>query len=139
MLIVTMPVLKRYKKIGETVDPATGRKKWITEKQTTQRCFPINLTEPLIPELFSYMQGRAGRLFDITRIRAYQVITRTDPRIYPHWFRAQRASQLAYEYGFDVHDLMDFFGWLNVGTAIHYSRMGWKGLAAKMLAKTGNL
>jgi len=36
------------------------------------------------------------------------------------------------EYGFDVHDLIDFFSWKSLQTAIHYSRMGWKGLANKM-------
>ncbi|MEM3581692.1 MAG: hypothetical protein QXH40_03825 [Candidatus Bathyarchaeia archaeon] len=50
-----------------------------------------------------------------------------------HWFRAQRASQLVADYGFGLHDLLDFFSWEHLGTALTYSRKGWKGLAVKML------
>jgi len=55
---------------------------------------------------------------------------------YPHWFRAQRASQLALDYGFSSDDLINFFEWKNMGTALHYARLSWRGLATKMVAHT---
>jgi len=33
--------------------------------------------------------------------------------LWQHWARAQRASQLRIEYGFNEADLMEFFGWLD--------------------------
>lgn len=50
-----------------------------------------------------------------------------------HWFRAQRACQLVSDYGFELHDLIDWFSWEHLKTALTYSRKGWKGLAVKML------
>ena len=52
--------------------------------------------------------------------------------LWQHWFRSQRASQLRTEYGFAEADLMEFFGWLDYKTAIHYSRLGATNLAKKM-------
>jgi len=53
--------------------------------------------------------------------------------LWQHWFRSQRASQLKAEYDFKESDLMEFFGWIDYQTAIHYSRLGATNLAAKML------
>lgn len=52
--------------------------------------------------------------------------------LWQHWFRSQRASQLRSEYGFTEADLMEFFGWLDYKTALHYSRLGATNLAKKM-------
>lgn len=49
-----------------------------------------------------------------------------------HWFRSQRASQLVSDYGFEIIDLINFFGWERHETALHYTRKGWRGLASKM-------
>jgi hypothetical protein len=54
--------------------------------------------------------------------------------LWQHWFRAERASQLRSEYDFTEADLMEFFGWLDYKTALHYSRLGASNLAKKMLA-----
>lgn len=51
--------------------------------------------------------------------------------LWQHWFRAQRASQLRSEYGYTEADLMEFFGWLDYKTALHYSRLGASNLAKK--------
>ena len=51
-----------------------------------------------------------------------------------HWFRAQRASQLVSDYGYEVIDLIDYFSWLRYDTALTYARKGWRGLADKMQA-----
>ena len=132
LIVKAMPVLKRYSKVGEYRDK-NGRMKWITKRKIAYRTFPIHMKEPLCDPLLRYIEGIAeGKLFHMSRIQAYRIVRRLDKNIFPHWFRAQRASQLALEYGFDVHDLIDFFSWKSLQTAIHYSRMGWKGLANKM-------
>jgi len=56
--------------------------------------------------------------------------------LFVHWFRAQRASQLVFDYNFELLDLLDFFSWEKHETALKYARMGWKGLANKMRVKT---
>lgn len=132
VIVKAMPVLKRYKKVGERVDK-NGRKRWVTERKNAYRTFPIHMKEPLCPTLIDHVENsNPNRLFNLSRIHAYRIVRKLDDEIFPHWFRAQRASQLALEYGFSVHDLIDFFSWKSLQTATHYSRMGWKGLAAKM-------
>jgi hypothetical protein len=54
--------------------------------------------------------------------------------LWNHWFRSQRASQLAAEYDFKEADLMEWFGWLDYKTALHYSHLGYSKLAEKMIA-----
>jgi len=132
LVVKAMPVLKRYSKIGEYVDE-NGKVRWKTRKKIGYRTFPIHMNEPLCPSLLEYIDKiKEGKLFHIGRTQVYRIVRSLDTNIFPHWFRAQRASQLALEYGFDVHDLIDFFNWKSLQTAIHYSRMGWKGLANKM-------
>lgn len=55
-------------------------------------------------------------------------------QIYLHWFRAQRACQLAFDYGFDRGDLEEFFSWKErrESMAQRYASLGWKGLARRM-------
>ena len=50
-----------------------------------------------------------------------------------HFFRSQRACCLVSEYGFELHDLLDFFSWEHIQTAMDYAKKGWRGLAEKML------
>jgi Phage integrase family. len=49
-----------------------------------------------------------------------------------HWFRSQRASQLVRDYNFDLPELMSYFSWLEVKTALRYLRKGSRELASKM-------
>ena len=133
VVVKAMPVIKRYRKIEEYIDK-DGRKRWKTENKKATRTFPIHLKEPLCPLLLEHIEKtEANMLFDIGRFQVYRIIRDLDDNIFPHWFRAQRASQLALEYGFDIHDLIDFFNWKYIQTAAHYSHMGWKGLANKMM------
>jgi len=133
IIVKAMPVLKRYEKIGERLDDE-GNKRWITRPKNGYRTFPIHTKEPLCQALVDYIVNlESAQLFRLSRSQVYRIVTKTDNQIFPHWFRAQRASQLAVEYGFDMHDLVDFFNWKSLGTAVHYSRMGWKGLATKMV------
>jgi len=50
-----------------------------------------------------------------------------------HFFRSQRACCLVSEYGFQLHDLLDWFSWEHVETAMDYAKKGWRSLAQKML------
>jgi len=49
-----------------------------------------------------------------------------------HWFRSQRASQLVSDYGFEVVDLVNYFDWKDIETALRYAKKGWRGLTEKM-------
>lgn len=77
---------------------------------------------------------------DIGYSRAYKCVRELGVKlgtwITPHWFRAQRASQLALEYGLGLHELAEWFRWKNLEVAMHYSRFGYKGLAMKMRRPT---
>jgi hypothetical protein len=50
-----------------------------------------------------------------------------------HFFRSQRACCLVSEFGFQLHDLLDWFSWQNVETGLTYAKKGWRSLAEKML------
>jgi len=52
-----------------------------------------------------------------------------------HFFRSQRACCLVSEYGFQLHELLDYFSWEHIQTAMDYAKKGWRGLAEKMLRK----
>lgn len=133
IVVKAMPVSKRFKKVGEYV--VAGKKRWKTEKEYDERTFPIMRREQPVPILLSWLKrihGKDQQLFEMTRVQAFLMIRRLGQDLYPHWFRAQRASQLAAEYGFDLHDLMDYFHWRDIQIALHYSRLGWQGLERKM-------
>jgi len=137
------PLLKRYRKLG--VNPDGG---WVTEAvETYRRPFPILLAEPLTPYLLErLMEAGAGLLFPsprrprkpYSRAWAYKLAGRLQDRTgvecWPHSFRAWRASQLVQDYGFEVLDLLDYFGWAKHDQAVTYARRGWRGLAGKMRA-----
>ncbi len=114
LIVSGMPVLKR--------------------KCLTFRSFPLPRQEPLVPYLMRYLYNHEGRLFDLTRNHAYRILVALDKQVYPHWFRAQRASQLAEEYGFHVQELMEWFCWQEAATAVRYAHHGWAGLASKIEA-----
>jgi len=133
IIIVGMPILKRYKKIGVTKDEVTLKKKWKTKKELAYRTFPIKWSEPLTPYFTDYVLNREGKIFDISRIRVYQIVRELNKDIYPHWFRSQRASQLASEYkSFDFQKIMQFFGWQSIEAGLRYSHLGWKVLSEHM-------
>ncbi|MFH0850563.1 MAG: site-specific integrase [Candidatus Bathyarchaeota archaeon] len=150
IIVTDMPREKSFRKIGETIE--NGKKKWVTEKvEVIRRDFPILKNEALVPILTSWLEETEDYLFPspakhrahLTRVRAYQIVTNLGKRcgeeIWPHWFRSQRASQLAAEYGFELHALIDFFDWKDVETALTYSRLGAKKLTALMVKGQGEL
>jgi len=130
-----MRVLKRYRRVAAYMEG--GRKRYRTEPVfETRGRFSFPTGEPLVPHLVSWLEEVGeGPLFPspaktrshLSRVRAYQVVTtigrRVGVEIWPHWFRAQRASQLAEEYGFQLHRLMEWFSWKRVETALKYSKL----------------
>jgi len=131
-----MRVLKRYRKVAKYKD-SQGRTRYKTEPVfETRGRFSFPRDEPLVPYLLSWIEevGK-GPLFPspaktrshLSRVRAYQIVTdigrRVGVEIWPHWFRAQRASQLSEEYGFDIHRLMEWFSWKRVETALKYAKL----------------
>lgn len=135
IVVKSMRVLKRFRKVGEKI--VEGKKRWITEELEDYRSFPISRKEPPVPILEEWLGGLKGeeKLFDISRVKAFQIVRGLGKELYPHWFRAQRACQLAVDYGFDLHELMDYFYWKDIKIAMHYSKLGWRGLAKKMVAR----
>lgn len=98
------------------------------------RSFPIKRTDPLWPYLERWIKKcKPGeRLFPISRSKTFLLVRGLGKDLYPHWFRSQRASQLAFDYGWGVGQLMEFFAWTHMGTALKYTHHGWKGLAEAM-------
>lgn len=169
MLVRNMRLVKRYKKLSETLD-AEGHKRWVTElKPSIRKPFPILNEEPLAQILLDYLKDKHGLLFPspyvadrpLTRSWAYKMIRYIDTilpdplreklginkpfiidgqklddhiHLWLHWFRSQRASQLVYDYGYELLDLIDYFSWERQDTALVYARKGWRGLASKMQA-----
>ena len=112
------------------------RRRYVTKPVFAQRnVLEIPLFEPLVPYLVSWLDEIDDWLFPsyakdkrgpMTSTRAYQILRRLGERvglvkydgrlvnqhITPHWFRAQRASQLASEYGWRQFRLKQFFGWV---------------------------
>lgn len=138
---ITISVSKRYKKVGKVADASKkSGYRWITERLSDFRTIPILKTSPLLSHVQNYLKTLDGDslLFPITRQTAFYRIRdvgrQIDPdlELYPHWFRAQKASQLASEYGFDIYDLKQFFRWIDDNMAEFYASLGAKGLAKKM-------
>lgn len=164
ILVRDMPLFKRYRKVQEYVDEK-GKKRWVTEpEEATRRSFPIVLDEPLVPYMLKWIDQCEDLLFPspykegepLSRIWGYRFIRRLNDKLderikrklgfvnrkgeevahlFLHWLRSMRASELVYDYGFEIIDLLDFFTWEKHDTALNYARKGWKGLANKMRGK----
>jgi hypothetical protein len=119
------------------------RKVWATRRENRFRTFFFPKDEPLVPFLarwleihddymrepnvlpydYAYWYGFFRLLDPMAEKGKYRDIVRWK-HIYPHWFRAQRASQLAVEYGFSLHRLIEWFDWKSMGTAAKYAALG---------------
>ena len=113
---------------------------WETKSKLAYRTFPFPKNEPLVPIIESWIEPLApdDLLFKkLSYQRAYEITTRIGKIlgtwIPTHWFRAQRASQLAFEYGFNEFYLTRFFDWKSYKEAFHYARKGYIELATKMV------
>ncbi|MBA7702440.1 hypothetical protein ES703_111208 [subsurface metagenome] len=127
---------------------------WLTKTIKDQRTFPIRLDEPLTAYFIKWVKTvRKPRdpLFRIKRSAAYvrvrnvgkelntsiPLATIRSSQLYAHFFRAERACQLAFDYGFTDNDLDRFFGWKERMPRMSkpYASLGWIGLARKMGVK----
>jgi len=101
IIVRNMKLVKRYKKISETVD-SEGKKHWVTRKLlTTRKVFPISTLEPLTPIVLEWLdkigpktEEEKARMDDIllfpspykigfplTRFWAYKLIRNLDKNI----------------------------------------------------------
>ncbi|MCJ7732140.1 tyrosine-type recombinase/integrase, partial [Candidatus Bathyarchaeota archaeon] len=80
-----------------------------------------------IKESEDYLFPSPSRNLHLCRQRAYQIVTsigdRVGIQVWNHWFRSQRASQLATEYSFDIQVLADWFKWSKLDTARIYTKL----------------
>jgi len=123
------------------------RKIWLTRRLYKTRTFFFPKDEPLVKYLLGWLNiCEDETVFKYGYNYWYNFIVSLDPmiekygsrvrefmptdksmkprNIYPHWFRAQRASQLALEYSFSLHRLLEWFGWMSVGIAVKYASLG---------------
>jgi len=135
VLVRDMRVLKRFHR---------GKDKKVVVDTVFRKTFPIRRDEALVETMCKWVENREDWLFPsdrgfepyLGRTMCYKIARRLGDSVgfwcYPHWFRAQRASQLKLEYDFDVMELMEWFAWKDAKTAVRYAKMGWRGLAEKM-------
>lgn len=148
IVVRNMNLLKRWRKNKET-----GK----TTRIRAYRTFPIRLDEPLAPYVREWIsECTLERPFGVSRSKAFLMVRGVGSKLgrepipntlkkdgsrplysselAPHILRAERASQLAEDYGFEVFSLNQFFGWRPKRTSMaeRYAGMGWKGLARAM-------
>ena len=149
IMVENMPLLKRYKKLGDFLDDK-GDRHYKTERINATRDFSFRADEPLVKPMVEWiihvLDNKQEWLFPspytdkpLTRKWAYQFIDKIGAKIgieiYPHWFRAMRASQFASEYDFREASLLEWFQWEKWETAKKYAKLGPLGLAKKMGVK----
>jgi len=157
IVVEHMPVLKRFEVVGKVPDSSKKRGfKWVTERKRDYRFFPIRKDEPLVPYLLEWIDlAPSDRLFEFDRFKALimlrhagKILNKPIPftrhrkedrplmswEIFSHLLRAEKASQLGSEYGFDVYSLNQFFGWKprKQDMAQKYASLDWRGLARRM-------
>jgi integrase len=112
VVVERAPVIKRYSR--------KLRKRYIA-----YRTFCFRRDEPLVPFLLKRLKNARAFLYPFTRQGIFYAVRRVgdivnmpvpfsnihSSQLYPHWFRAQRARQLKYDYGFSDEMLRDWFGW----------------------------
>jgi len=123
------------------------RRRYVTKPVlVTRGRFIIPKFEPLVKPILTWLDEIEddnqllfegwGKLPHLTRERAYQIVRdigrRVGLRICNHWFRAQRACQLATEYGFRDAELRRFFLWENDETVHKYAKLAIEDLEEKM-------
>jgi hypothetical protein len=134
-----------HRKLWTKVESGYQRKHYITERRLETRRLEIPLDEPLQRYLIPYVKSHRGVLFNRGYSYFYKLCRQLDThqKQYPaglhipkhaflHWFRSLRACQLCAEYGFTLHELVDFFYWKDLKTALTYAHLAGV-LAQKMV------
>jgi len=138
ILFENVPVIKRY-----------SRK--TRQRYKAYRTFPVRMDEPAVQyfiKYINYAKQMYPRPYPWTRTRIFQIVRDVgkalncqvpfsrihSSQLYPHWFRAQRARQLRYDYNFTDEELRDWFGWKysQYGMPAIYGKLSWLELARKM-------
>jgi len=138
VIIKRMPVIKRHRR-KKRPDGST-----YTVSEDFTRTIPIMRTSPLLSFIGRYVRTKKldEHLFTISRGVAYHKINNLgkllDPplHLYNHWFRAQKACQLAQDHEYGVFELMDFFKWKDPKMATHYASLGYKGHVRRLKKTT---
>jgi integrase len=148
---------KRHFKLENVMGRNVYVKRWQTKRNVSQsirKPFPIFCSDSLVPFLTRWIERnrdydeclfasndirRQGK--PITSTRAYQIMINVGRicgvDIFPHWFRAQRASQLFKEWNLSWEELKLWFSWRTDAMAEKYARFSVDDLAARMLHKRG--
>jgi len=110
----------------------------LKRKQVLIRDIPILVWEKeraFINIIREYLRtiGDDTPLFDITRQRAYQILSSVG--LFPHWLRHIRATHLVRDYGFNTEHLRQFTGWTDQRPAATYVHLNIKDLVQKMRTK----
>lgn len=137
IVIQNVPLLKRFTKKGVYYDEDGGRH-FDTEPKPTYAVKIFPAWEPLVPYFMDYVWDvrRKARIYErenpllwrFGRVHAYVEI-RKRTNLFPHWFRAMRAVQLAVEYGFSTLQLKEFFKWEDLNTVFSYAMLSTSELA----------
>ncbi len=112
-----VPVMKKYDKIAGTgvichdMGSHKGHAVWDADHrhyEATRKTEPKDILrncfapwfEPFPPMIWEYAKrfNQGQYLFPFDRHRAYRIVRKISPDIWPHWFRSQRARQLGEEY-----------------------------------------
>lgn len=119
-----------------------SRMKVLKRRRDWDRTFPVRLSNPLVqPMLDRVKETREGeRIFPYKYHWLYQRIRdieKPDGANYgpwwPHRIRAERATQLVVDRGFNTHFLLQFFGWGKPEMAAFYVTLTPQELIDKML------
>lgn len=132
-------VLKRLYRFDSDRQVWARRRFNIVKEKVTRNDFAFRMDEPFVDDLRQWLGNYEGKRYIFpSRIRETGHLSRSfiykrfvKHGIYPHWVRAQRASNLRTYHGLSVEDLMDWFTWLDFKTAMRYARMGTEEILGK--------
>jgi len=75
----------------------------------------------------------SSQAVEIDCINQDKTMGRRSIQVFPHFLRHCRASHLVMFHGFDIYQLMEFFGWRSPITPSIYAKMGWKSLGSLLI------
>jgi len=117
---------------------------YVTERKIEIRNIVFPKREPLVPVMLAWVEkvkkekGEKAKLFNISYNKAYRIIKKAGEKIGedfpPHRLRAERATQLVLEYGFNDFELTEWFLWKSPAVAHDYTTLAPK-IMEKMFRK----
>jgi hypothetical protein len=87
----------------------------------------LGLKQPLL----DLVTGKEVGFWDVDE-NGKKCLVKGEIHLWVHWMRSQRASQLRHDYGFKVEELVEYFKWTDLETALIYAHMGTQDLTDKM-------